>query len=54
MPVGRAGVFLNLEPVVGTIRRVTILDEQLTALTLLGGVLSIGSAVYFSVHPHED
>src|SRR5260370_21029502 len=53
MPAGRAGVFLNLEPVVGTILGVAILHEQLTALTMLGGVLIIGSAVYFSFHPHE-
>ena len=54
MPAGRAGVFLNLEPVVGTLLGVAILQEWLAALTLLGGVLIIGAAVYFSLHPHDS
>lgn len=54
MPAARAGVFLNLEPVVGTILGVAILHERLAALAMLGGVLIVGAAVYFSFHPHED
>lgn len=54
MPAARAGAFLNLEPVVGTILGISILHERLTALAILGGVLIIGAAVYFSFHPHES
>lgn len=53
MPAARAGAFLNLEPVVGTILWISILHERLAALAMLGGVLIIGAAVYFSFHPHE-
>lgn len=49
-----AGVFLNLEPVVGTVLADAILHEPLTALTILSGVLIIGAAVYFSLHPLES
>lgn len=51
MPAARAGVFLNLEPVVGTILGVAILHERLSAMGSLGGVLIIGAAVYFSFLP---
>lgn len=33
---------------------VAILHERLAALTMLGGMLIIGAAVYFSLYPHES
>jgi drug/metabolite transporter (DMT)-like permease len=51
MPASKAGVFLNLEPVVGTILGVFVLGERLGLTAILGGVLIIGAAVYFSLRP---
>jgi drug/metabolite transporter (DMT)-like permease len=47
----RAGVFLNLEPLVGTLLGVSLLHERLGPLAILGGVLILGPAVYFSRKP---
>jgi drug/metabolite transporter (DMT)-like permease len=44
----RAGVFLNLEPLVGSLLGVSLLHEQLGAAAILGGVLILGPAIYFS------
>ena len=52
MPAAKAGVFLNLEPVVGTILGVVVLHESLGPLVVFGGLLIVGAAVYFSLHPH--
>jgi drug/metabolite transporter (DMT)-like permease len=48
VPASRAGVFLNLEPLVGTCLGVIVLHEALTWLAALGGVMIIGSAIFFS------
>ncbi len=48
VPAARAGVFLNLEPLVGTLLGLIILDERLGALGILGGALILFSAAYFS------
>lgn len=48
VPASRAGVFLNLEPLVGTCLGVAILHEVLGAMALLGGAMILGPAVYFS------
>jgi drug/metabolite transporter (DMT)-like permease len=53
MPASRAGVFLNLEPVVGSILGVTILHEHLGKMAILGGLLIIAAAVYFSLRPEQ-
>jgi drug/metabolite transporter (DMT)-like permease len=53
MPASKAGVFLNLEPVVGTILGVLILHERLGITGIMGGILIIAAAVYFSLHPHS-
>jgi drug/metabolite transporter (DMT)-like permease len=53
MPAARAGIFLNLEPVVGTILGVVILHEHLGSLAVLGGLMIIGAGVYFSLTPHQ-
>jgi drug/metabolite transporter (DMT)-like permease len=52
-PASRAAVFLNLEPVVGTVLGVVILHERLGGLAILGGMLIIGAAVYFSLRPQQ-
>ena len=51
VPASRAGVFLNLEPLVGTLLGVSLLHEHLGPVAILGGVLIIGPAVYFSRKP---
>lgn len=48
VPAARAGVFLNLEPVVGTILGIAFLGDRLGLMGYLGGTLVIGAAVYFS------
>lgn len=47
----RAGVFLNLEPVMGTLLGVGFLHESLGLAAILGGLLIIASALYFSRKP---
>ena len=46
IPASQAGVFLNLEPVVGAILGVLILHDVLGPYGLIGGVLVVGAAVY--------
>jgi drug/metabolite transporter (DMT)-like permease len=48
VPVSRAGVFLNLEPVVGATLGVWLLGETLGTAAIAGGLMIIGSAIYFS------
>ena len=48
IPASRAGVFLNLEPLIGTLLGVVLLNERLGAAAILGGVLILGPAIYFS------
>ncbi len=49
----RAGVFLNLEPLMGTFLGVSFLRDHLGVMTVLGGLLIIGSALYFSMRPES-
>ena len=51
VPASRASVFLNLEPVVGTILGLAILHERLGLMAILGGAMIVGAAVYFSGRP---
>ena len=51
VPAARAGVFLNLEPLIGTILGVVILHERLGTFGILGGALILISAAYFSRRP---
>lgn len=48
MPAAHAAIFLNLEPLVGTLLGVSILDERLGVVAILGGALILFSAAYFS------
>jgi drug/metabolite transporter (DMT)-like permease len=45
VPAAEAGVFVNLEPALGTLLGVSILGETLGWTGLAGGVLIIGAAV---------
>jgi drug/metabolite transporter (DMT)-like permease len=49
-PASRAGLFLNIEPVVGVLLGVLILHETLNPGVLLGGLLVLGAALLVS-HP---
>ena len=48
VPAARAGVFLNLEPLVGTLLGVFVLGESLGILGILGGGLILSAAAYFT------
>ncbi|HET9741316.1 MAG TPA: DMT family transporter [Terriglobales bacterium] len=48
VPASRAGVFLNLEPVVGTAMGIALLGERLGVAAIFGGAMILASAVYFS------
>ena len=42
----QAGVFLNLEPVVGAVLGVLLLQDRLGSFAILGGLLVIGAAIF--------
>lgn len=46
VPASQAGVFLNLEPVVGTLLGVMLLHDVLGSYAIVGGLLVIGAAIY--------
>ena len=48
VPASRAGVFVNLEPVIGAVLGVTVLGETLGPLALVGGALIVGAATAIS------
>jgi len=54
VPAARAGIFVNLEPLVGAILGVAVLHEVLGRMALAGGALIVGGAVYFSYKPETD
>jgi drug/metabolite transporter (DMT)-like permease len=51
VPASRAGIFLNLEPVVGVVLGVALLNDRLGPMTLLGGTLIVATAVLFTRQP---
>jgi drug/metabolite transporter (DMT)-like permease len=53
VPASRAGIFVNLEPLVGAILGVSVLHEVLGRMAVAGGALIIAGAVYFSYSPEE-
>jgi drug/metabolite transporter (DMT)-like permease len=53
VPASQAGIFINLEPLVGAILGVSLLHEVLGISALAGGALIIGGAVYFG-YKRED
>jgi len=53
VPASRAGVFLNIEPALGSLLGVELLGERLGPYAWLGGALIIGSAVAMTVRGHQ-
>lgn len=51
VPESQAGIFINLEPMVGAILGVSVLHENLGRMGLAGGALILGGAVYLSFRP---
>jgi len=54
VPASQAGIFVNLEPLVGAILGVVLLHENLGIMALAGGALIIGGAVYFRYKPESS
>jgi drug/metabolite transporter (DMT)-like permease len=53
VPASQAGIFVNLEPLIGAILGVSVLHEVLGRMAIAGGALIIGGAVYFSYKPEK-
>jgi drug/metabolite transporter (DMT)-like permease len=53
VPASRAGVFLNIEPALGSILGVELLGERLGSYAWLGGALIIGAAVVLTTRGNE-
>ena len=54
VPASQAGVFVNLEPLVGAILGVMLLQEILGPYALIGGLLVIGSALFVAASGREN
>jgi len=53
VPASRAGVFLNIEPVLGSILGVQLLGEKLGPFAWLGGALILAAAITLTTRGHE-
>jgi drug/metabolite transporter (DMT)-like permease len=53
VPASRAGVFLNIEPALGSVLGVELLGEHLGPYAWLGGGLIVGAAVVMTMRGHE-
>ena len=53
VPASRAGVFLNIEPALGSFLGVKLLGEHLGPYAWLGGALILGAAVTLTTRAHE-
>ena len=53
VPASRAGIFLNIEPVLGSVLGVELLGERLGPYAWLGGVLILGAAITLTTRGHE-
>lgn len=53
VPASRAGVFLNIEPALGSILGVELLGERLGPYAWLGGALILGAAITLTARGHE-
>jgi drug/metabolite transporter (DMT)-like permease len=53
VPASRAGVFLNIEPVVGSLLGVILLGEHLGPYAWVGGALILAAAVALTTRGHE-
>ncbi len=54
IPASQAGVFLNLEPLIGSILGVALLNEHLGASAWIGGALIIGAAATLTTRSKEQ
>jgi drug/metabolite transporter (DMT)-like permease len=53
VPASRAGVFLNIEPALGSILGVKLLGEHLGPYAWAGGALILGAAIILTTRGHE-
>ncbi|MGA9062179.1 MAG: EamA family transporter [Terracidiphilus sp.] len=53
VPASRAGVFLNIEPVLGSVLGVELLGERLGPYAWLGGALILAAAITLTARGHE-
>jgi drug/metabolite transporter (DMT)-like permease len=53
VPASRAGVFLNIEPAMGSFLGVELLGEHLGPYAWVGGALILAAAVALTTHGHE-
>jgi drug/metabolite transporter (DMT)-like permease len=53
VPASRAGVFLNIEPALGSFLGVRFLGEHLGPFAWLGGALILGAAITLTTRKHE-
>ena len=53
VPASRAGVFLNLEPAIGSVLGVALLGERLGPYAWLGGALILAAAITLTTRGHE-
>jgi drug/metabolite transporter (DMT)-like permease len=53
VPASRAGVFLNIEPALGSVLGVELLGERLGPYAWLGGALILGAAITLTMRGHE-
>lgn len=54
VPASRAGVFLNIEPALGSVLGVKLLGERLGPFAWLGGGLILAAAVTLTTRGHEE
>ena len=54
VPASRAGVFLNIEPALGSVLGVELLGERLGPFAWLGGALILGAAIALTTRGHES
>ena len=53
VPASRAGVFLNIEPAMGSLLGVKLLGEHLGPYAWFGGALILGAAITLTTRGHE-
>jgi drug/metabolite transporter (DMT)-like permease len=53
VPASRAGVFLNIEPAMGSFLGVELLGEHLGPYAWVGGALILAAAIALTTHTHE-
>ena len=53
VPASRAGVFLNIEPVLGSVLGVKLLGENLGRYAWVGGALILAAAIVLTTRGHE-